>query len=136
MGRSARKESRLRRDRILLVEDDPFSRRSLAKLLERAGFEVEAVDEGPAALARIERPRPALVLLDLMLPGMDGIEVLRRIRTVADRDALPVIVLSGDVLSGRSTELRTLDVNGIVAKPVDFDELVEMIRYCLPSSSA
>lgn len=118
---------------IMLVEDDPFSRRSLGKLLEREGFEVEAVEDGTLALESLKSRKPDLVLLDLMLPGLDGGEVLRRIRRFADRDALPVIVLTGDVLSGRSSELRAMDVNGIIGKPVDLGELLELIRACLES---
>ncbi len=65
---------------ILLVEDDPYSRKALARLLEREGYVVVAAADGPQALDLAAPPWPALVLLDLMLPGMDGIEVLRQLR--------------------------------------------------------
>ncbi len=113
---------------ILIVEDDPYSRKSLLKLLERSGFRVESAVSGPQALEIVEQRPPSLILLDLMLPGMDGAEVLRQVRARADREALPVIVISGDVLSGRSTELTALDVNCILAKPIDLDELQRVIR--------
>lgn len=113
---------------ILLVEDDPYSRRSLCRLLEREGYEVEAADTGPAALELLGRRRPALVLLDLMLPGMDGSEILRHIRTLGDREEIPVVILSGDVLAGRTAELRALDVNGMLAKPVDLKDLHAILR--------
>jgi PAS domain S-box-containing protein len=113
---------------ILLVEDDPYSRRSLAKLLERKGYVVRSAETGPEAVALVDEAAPGLVLLDLMLPGMDGSEVLRHIRRRYTREQLPVIVLSGDVLSGRSTELQALDANGLLSKPVELDELMAVVK--------
>jgi PAS domain S-box-containing protein len=113
---------------ILLVEDDPFSRRSLAKLLERKGYVVRAAETGPEAVAIVDEAPPALVLLDLMLPGMDGGAVLRHIRRRHGRDQLPVVILSGDVLSDRSTELEALDANAVLAKPVELDELMAVVK--------
>lgn len=122
---------------ILLVEDDPYSRRSLARLLERNGYRVETAETGPDALKAVARNRPALVLLDLMLPGMDGAEVLKRLREESDRDSLPVVVLSGDLLVGRTAELQTLDVNGILAKPVELNDLQRiLVRWMGPAANS
>jgi PAS domain S-box-containing protein len=118
-------------DCLLLVEDDPFSRRSLARLLERQGYRVLEAEDGPGALDRIAEERPALVLLDLMLPGLDGADVLREIRNSFRRDELPVIVLSGDLLADRADCLHALDVNGILAKPIEFGDLLDVVRSCL-----
>jgi PAS domain S-box-containing protein len=112
---------------ILIVEDDHHSRRSLTRLLEHAGYTVTAVSDGNAALEAVKKSPPTVVLLDLMLPGIDGVEVLRRLRKGFNRDALPVIVLSGDVLGERSAQLRALDVSGLLTKPVDFDELLGLL---------
>jgi signal transduction histidine kinase/ActR/RegA family two-component response regulator len=118
---------------VLLVEDDAQSRNALARLLTHAGYAVETARDGHEALASIERARPALVLLDLMMPGMDGAEVLDRIRANPDHRNLPVIVLSGDVNGRRTGELRALDVSGLLAKPVDFDELIAVVsRHTSP----
>lgn len=122
---------RPRKGSILLVEDDPFSRKSLARLIEREGYEVHSFDNGPDALAFLKQKVPGLVLLDLMLPGMDGAEVLREIRKHHSSDVLPVVILSGDVLSGRTAELQALDVSGMLSKPVELDELLELLQRWL-----
>jgi PAS domain S-box-containing protein len=122
---------------ILLVEDDPYSRKSLTKLIQHAGYCIEAVGDGPSAVEAVMRRRPSLILLDLMLPGMDGAEVLRRLRARHDRRALPVVVLTGDLLSGRSAQLAALDVDGMLAKPIDVDDLLRTIaRHMSPARSA
>ncbi|MEO6808675.1 MAG: PAS domain S-box protein [Isosphaeraceae bacterium] len=122
---------------VLLVEDDAQSRNALARLLIHAGYAVETAQDGYEALASLERVRPALVLLDLMMPGMDGVEVLDRIRANPDHCDLPVIVLSGDVNGRRTGELRALDVSGLLAKPVDFDELIAVVsRHTSPRRAA
>ena len=77
---------------VLVVDDDPTVSDVVRRYLERAGYDVTLAGDGPAALAAFERDRPDLVVLDLMLPGIDGLEVCRRLRT---RDgALPVVMLT------------------------------------------
>jgi PAS domain S-box-containing protein len=112
---------------ILLVEDDPDSRDTLARLLRHAGYAVQTAPDGRSALETLGQVRPALVLLDLMMPGMEGGEVLRRIRKSPDWQELKVVLLTGDVLSGRTADLMAMNVDGILAKPVDFNQLLDMV---------
>ena len=77
--------------RILVVDDDPTVAEVVAGYLDRAGYAVDRADDGPTALVRAAAQRPDLVVLDLMLPGMDGLEVCRRIR---GRGPVPVIMLT------------------------------------------
>ncbi len=121
------------RKTILLVEDDDNSRRPLSRLLQHAGFAVEPARDGAEALAFLARERPALILLDLMLPGTDGVEVLRRIRAEANSadEGLPVVILSGDVLGWRIREAQRLGIAGLLAKPVDFHELQALVNQIL-----
>jgi DNA-binding response OmpR family regulator len=79
--------------RILVVDDDPIGSKLVTYLLSEQGYEVETVDNAPGALALIERHPPDLMLLDIMLPGMDGLEVARRLHE-ADYD-LPIIFVTG-----------------------------------------
>jgi CheY-like chemotaxis protein/nitrogen-specific signal transduction histidine kinase len=112
---------------ILLVEDDPNRRDTLARLLRHAGYVVETAADGRSALEVLGHIRPALVLLDLMMPGMEGGEVLRRIRKSPDWQDLKVVLLTGDVLSGRTADLMAMNVDGILAKPVDFNQLLDLV---------
>jgi PAS domain S-box-containing protein len=122
---------------ILVVEDDPRSRQALSRLLQRAGYHVELAADGVSALECMERVQPALILLDLMLPGMDGFELLRRIRDVPHWRSLPVVLLSGDVLRGHQDDLKGLGVAESLAKPVDFELLLSVIaRHVQPEQTA
>jgi DNA-binding response OmpR family regulator len=115
--------------RILVVDDDPTVSDVLRRYLERAGYAVEHAADGPAALASFADTRPDLVLLDLMLPGIDGLEVCRRLR--ADAEAVPVIMLTalGDE-ADRITGLR-LGADDYVTKPFSPRELVLRVQSVL-----
>src|SRR5256885_8060416 len=77
---------------ILVVDDDPTVSDVVRRYLERAGYAVRLAADGPGALAAFARDRPDLVVLDLMLPGIDGLEVCRRLRTSAD--GVPIVMLT------------------------------------------
>ncbi|SHL39861.1 DNA-binding response regulator, OmpR family, contains REC and winged-helix (wHTH) domain [Streptomyces yunnanensis] len=91
-GRPPKEDARLGEvKRVLVVDDDPTVSEVVAGYLDRAGFAVEMIADGPTAVARATAQPPDLVVLDLMLPGMDGLEVCRRIR---EQGPLPVIMLT------------------------------------------
>ena len=118
------------RDRavILLVDDEPQIHRFLRPTLEAAGYEVMRADTGAQALREAARRPPALILLDLGLPDMDGQDVLAQLRAAA---ATPVIVLSA---RDRAAEkIRALDAGAgdYVEKPFDMGELLARIRVAL-----
>ncbi len=116
------------RPRILVVEDDARTSASVELYLKHAGYEVEAVANGAEALARAASTPPSLVVLDLMLPGVDGLEVCRTLRRTS---RVPIIMLTA-----RSTEtdkLRGLDsgADDYVTKPFSPRELVARIGAVL-----
>jgi two-component system, OmpR family, alkaline phosphatase synthesis response regulator PhoP len=117
------------RRRILVVEDDRTLRQALAFNLGREGYEVTSVADGEAALDRARNGRPDLILLDMMLPGMSGIEVLRVLRR--DGIGTPVIVLSakGDEID-RVVGLK-VGADDYVAKPFSRPELLARIEAVL-----
>ncbi|MEV6677506.1 response regulator transcription factor [Streptomyces erythrochromogenes] len=123
--------------RVLVVDDDPTVSEVVAGYLERAGFTVHRADDGPSALEAATRLRPDLVVLDLMLPGMDGLEVCRRLRAHgAGTPHLPVVMLTarGD----EEDRILGLEVGAddYVTKPFSPRELVLRVRSVLRRTSA
>jgi len=116
------------RPAILLVDDDPTLRSVLARRLGRDGFEVRPVSSGVEALQALERAWPALLVIDLMMPGMDGFELCRRVKQIAD---LPIIVLSA--VDASEAKVRALEyyAEDYVTKPFDPDELSARIHRVL-----
>jgi DNA-binding response OmpR family regulator len=115
--------------RILIVDDEPNIVLSLEFLLGQEGYEVVVARDGPEALERAADLQPDLVLLDVMLPGLDGFEVCRQLRA---REPAPKIILL--TARGRSAErLRGLDLGAelYVTKPFSTRDLMTDIRQCL-----
>lgn len=121
-------------DRVLVVDDEPMVRDVLARYLARDGFEVETAADGEAALAAFESDRPDLILLDLMLPRVDGFEVFRRLREGGV--ASPVIMLTarGEV-TDRIVGLE-IGADDYVSKPFSPKEVVARVRAVLRRSRA
>jgi two-component system response regulator (stage 0 sporulation protein F) len=107
--------------RILVVDDEEPVRDVLCEYFESQGFGVEAAPDGEAALAALGRRRPDLVLLDVRMPGIDGVEVLRRIRR-ADPE-VPVIMVTANEDVALAKEMLKLGAFDYVAKPFDFSYL-------------
>jgi two-component system response regulator MtrA len=120
------------RQRILVVEDDARIAGLIAKNLEAAGYECHVSPDGGRAVADFERVRPALVVLDLGLPGADGLEVTRRVRKQSD---VPILVVTAR--SGESDKLLGLEVGAddYVTKPFSTAELLARVRALLRRSS-
>jgi two-component system response regulator MprA len=114
---------------ILVVDDDASIRRMLARTLAAEGFAVDAVGDGGSALAAIERRMPDAVVLDLMMPGVDGLAVCRRLRS-AGLD-LPILLLTAR--DGVAERVAGLDAGAddYVAKPVAPEELAARLRALL-----
>ncbi len=112
--------------RVLLIEDDPALRSTLQRTLQRKGMQVGVCSEGRAALAQWRSEAPDVVVLDLSLPGLDGLEILAQARQAAL--ATPVLILTargtvGDRIIGLNT-----GADDYLAKPFDLDELEARIR--------
>ncbi len=114
--------------RILLIDDDELLRRSLAFSLAQAGFNVHTAASAEEGLAMAARERPDLVLLDIGLPGMDGLEALRRFREVL---GLPVIFLTARRRELDQVVGLELGADDYVTKPFDTDVLIARIRTVL-----
>jgi DNA-binding response OmpR family regulator len=114
--------------RILVVDDDATVAEVVARYLERDGFAVETVGDGRVALDRALAEPPDLVVLDLMLPGMDGLEVCRRLRALAP---VPIIILTARGQESDRIVGLELGADDYVAKPFSTKELVARVRAVL-----
>ena len=132
-------ERRLRRNNmamtktVLIVDDDPHIREVLAFALEKAGMASQAVEDGEAALAQVARKKPDLVILDINMPKMDGLEVCRRLRSESD---IPVLFLSSrDEEIDRIVGIE-LGADDYVVKPFSPREVVARVTAILRRSGA
>jgi CheY-like chemotaxis protein len=114
---------------ILVAEDDEWVRDTLAMLLESEGYEVALAADGLQALAELQRRRPALILLDLMMPRMDGYAVVAEMEQRGFRPGVPVLLLT----AARDPEqiAQRLRAEGYVPKPFDIDQLLHEIERVL-----
>ncbi len=122
--------------RILIVDDEPNIVLSLEFLMKKAGFQVESVTDGRAVLERLHQPPPDLVILDIMLPGMDGFELLRRLKATPGWDRARVILLTA---RGRESERERglkLGADLYVIKPFSTRELVRQVEALLAAEES
>ncbi|TVR52178.1 MAG: response regulator [Gemmatimonadales bacterium] len=119
--------------KIALVEDNPDNRLLVQAILEDA-FEISEYETGILALEGMREDRPELVLLDISLPGMDGTEVLLRMREEESLRSIPVIALTAHAMTGDRERFLSQGFDDYLTKPiVDDEELVRVIRALLAS---
>ena len=118
---------------VLLIDDDATSREALTDLLEEEGYEVLSAAGGEEGLETARRHRPDLLLLDMMMPGIDGVEVIRRIRSEPTLKRLRIIALTGDVTRTRLQNVFEAGADRFVAKPFRIPELLDSVRTMLRS---
>ncbi len=111
--------------RVLVVEDNPDLRTLLTDALTDAGFEIRTVANGEEALASVETFRPQAIVLDLMMPVMDGPTFLLHRRSVPALQAIPVLVLTAH--PGHRRVLDGLNVTVVLRKPYDLNELIDAV---------
>ena len=117
--------------KILIVDDEASARHALAALLRREGFEVSEAGDGPAALAECARSRPDLILLDILMPGMDGFEVCRRIKATPETRLTPVVLITGLSATEDRIEGINAGADDFLSKPIDINELLARARSLL-----
>jgi CheY-like chemotaxis protein len=116
---------------ILVAEDDPTNQYVFRTILTAAGYEPLLADNGLQALERARARRPALFLLDMMMPVMDGYETAWRIVQDADFDGIPIIALTARAMQGDSDRTLSAGCDDYLAKPIRRVEFLEKIRCWL-----
>jgi len=117
--------------KIMVVDDEPDVVRMLQFRFEKDGFEVVSCGDGQSALSLAEEEKPDLIVLDIMMPLMDGMEVLRQIRSRRATSKTPVIMLTAKTSSVTVDQARQLWVSDYITKPFDPEKLVVKVRKAL-----
>jgi CheY-like chemotaxis protein len=113
---------------LLVVDDNEANRDILSRRLERSGFTVLVAGDGPSALDIVARSRVDLVLLDIMMPGRNGIEVLEQVRKTKSAGVLPIIMATAKTDSEDVVEALTVGANDYVTKPIDFPVVLARVQ--------
>lgn len=123
-----RLKRRRMRKRILVVEDDPLQREAISVFLREAGFEVDTVNDGEAAMSKARKEVPDLILLDVMLPGLNGFDVCETLRGDPATATVPIILMTGHLrYFGRYAGLES-GADDFLFKPFDSKALVARVK--------
>jgi len=120
--------------RILHVEDNPANRMIVRDLLEFQGYQVIEVSDGEEALAAADRERPDLILMDIQLPRISGLEASRRIKAQEELRHIPIIAVTSFALSGDDQRAAEAGCDAYIAKPYRPRDLLQLIKKLLPPS--
>ena len=117
--------------RILIVEDNEMNRDMLSRRLARRGYEVAIAVDGEQGLAMAQAEPPALILMDMSLPGLDGWEATRQLKAMPATRGIPVIALTAHAMAGDREKAVAAGCDDFDTKPVDLDRLLEKIEALL-----
>lgn len=120
---------------ILIVEDDPNSRKLLRDVLDTEGYETLETDTAEEGLRMARERVPALILMDIRLPGMSGIEALHALRQDARTHAVPVVAVTASVMLAQTTQAVNAGFDALAHKPVNVTALLGTIRGLLDRHS-
>ena len=120
---------------ILVVDDDPTVRMLVTDVLETEGYEVHSVEDGFAALRSVADSAPDCIVLDVMMPGMDGHAVLGQLRARANNAHVPVVMLTANSGDEQAWQAWTEGVDYFLTKPFEPDELVRYLHYLFTSAN-
>jgi len=120
--------------KVLMVDDDPLMQILYKKHLEEGGYEMLAAKDGSEAVITIERDAPQLIIMDIMMPGLDGLSVLRKLKKSEVTRNIPVIVTTANVgaMAATRRECENSGAAGFLPKPFSPGQLLEEVRRLAP----
>ncbi len=118
-------------ERILIVEDNALNLKLLRDVLQIEGYVTDEAGTAEDGLTRVASTRPALVLMDIHLPGMDGVTALRALRADPATAAIPVIAVTASAMPLERAEILAAGFDGCFVKPLDIDEILSEVRVVL-----
>ena len=117
--------------KLLIAEDDPASRELLRAILETEGYEVVEAEDGEAALTKIEEETPDLVLMDIQMPKLDGLGVIRQLRQNPRFASLPVVAVTSYAMRGDREKALDTGFDAYLTKPIDAVGIRETVKRLL-----
>jgi two-component system, cell cycle response regulator DivK len=122
-------------ERILIVDDHPTNLKLARVLLAAEGYEVRTAEDAPQALAVLREFRPRLILMDIQLPGLDGLELTRRLKADSATRDIVVIALTAYAMKGDDERARAAGCDGYVPKPIDTRTLPQVLATYLEGAA-
>ncbi len=121
---------------VLIVEDNTVNQRLIALMLQRAGYTFDIAEHGKLALAKLETTPFRLVLMDMMMPVMNGYDATRAIRANPTTKGLPVIALTANAMKGEDEKCRAIGCDDYIAKPYSKDQILSAVARLIGKPTA
>jgi two-component system cell cycle response regulator DivK len=119
--------------KILIIEDEPRNLKLFSDLLTRFGYEIAQATDGEMGVESSRTTTPDLILMDIMMPKMDGLEATRIIKADATTKHIPILALTSYAMKGDRERTIEAGCSGYLAKPVDIGELLKAVKEFLPA---
>ncbi len=116
---------------VLIVDDSPTEQHVFCEMLEKHGFETIVASDGEEAIETAERVQPAAIIMDVVMPGMDGHEVCRRLKNNPVTRDIPVIFVTGNISNEAEQHALELGAEACLGKPIDSGKLLEIVERTL-----
>ena len=136
MNSSAGPSSTRSRKRVLLVEDDALSLKLMKDVLQAGGFDTNEVMNGAEALALASELAPDLIVMDIGLPGLDGVSATRSLKESPETKKIPVLAVTAYAMPGDEERMRSAGCDAYLTKPLRFAEFVSLVQGLLATSGA
>jgi CheY-like chemotaxis protein len=116
---------------ILLVDDNPLNLKLIKLILANAGYDIRTAANADEALAAIVAQKPLVILMDLQLPGVDGLELTRRIKAKPETSDIVIVAVTAYAMKGDDDKARAAGCDGYIAKPIDTRALRQLVQHYL-----